>query len=68
MKDKLLYKIWDQMPNSKVLYLIPANLESNQSVSDIFESKHFLGIELKETKSEKKKGWRELMPVIIRDE
>ena len=68
MKDKLLYKIWDQMPNSKVLYLIPANLESNQSSTDIFEGKHLLGIELKETKSEKKKGWRELMPVIIRDE
>ena len=65
MKDSLLYKLWDQMPNSKVLYLIPANLASNQSAADIFNGKHFIGIELIEKEPQKTKGWRELMPVII---
>jgi len=56
------------MPNSKVLYLIPENLASNQSAAAIFEGKHFIGIELIEKEPKKTKGWRELIPVIIQDE
>jgi len=68
LKDKLLYKLWDQMPNSKVLYLIPANLASNQSSASIFDEKYLLGIELIEKDSKKTNGWRELTPVIIQDD
>ena len=67
MKDKLLYKLWEQMPATKVLYLIPPTA-SNESVSAVFDGKHLLGIELKEKNPEKTEGWRELIPVIIQDQ
>ena len=67
MKDKLLYKLWKQMPESKVLYLIPPTA-SNESAAAVFDGKLLLGIELEEKNPEKTKGWRELIPVIIQDD
>ena len=68
MKDSLLYKLWNQMPESKILYLIPESLATNMSNQMINSDSKILGIELIEKKHKNIKGWQKLSPVIIRNE
>ena len=57
-KDILTYKLWDQMPESKVVYLINPDTGTNQ----------LLSLELKGTEPGRTSGWQILIPVILSDE
>ncbi len=67
-KDALTYKIWGQMPESKVIYVLPPALVSSTLSESISKGENFLAIELIETNPEKTDGWRELTPVMFREE
>jgi len=57
--NKLIYKVWTNMPNMKLIYLIP-----NETTNDfgLLDSLH---IKLDSIESENTTGWQRLIPTII---
>jgi len=67
-KDRLTYKLWKQMPESKVVYLINPDNSYNQPSGFSPCNRHILGLELKSTEPSGTAGWQILLPVILTEE
>ncbi len=67
-KDSLTYKLWDQMPVSKVVYLVNPATGNTQLIGDSGGNDHIMGLELKATESSGTTGWQILVPVIFVEE
>jgi len=64
-KDIFTYKLWNQMPESKIVYLINPSVGNNQPVENRSSNDNILGIELKAAESTGTTGWQILLPVIL---
>lgn len=67
-KDILTYKLWDQMPESKVVYIFNPDNTETRTTGYILNDECISGVKLIRAEPAVTTGWQVLLPVIINEE